>query len=200
MMAKAILNKSGIATKAGDITVYNYDGVTHEYLTSSVEFLALGVGIPANSCTDAPGETKGGFALCRTADLTAWEYVADHRGETVWNTETGEPVSITLPGDYPQGTTTLEPDTPYDKWDGEKWVTDDAVKKSADVKAADLQKTTLIQRAGENISPLQDAVELDMATDEEKGRYDAWRKYRVLLTRVDTSLAPDINWPDPPED
>jgi hypothetical protein len=49
-------------------------------------------------------------------------------------------------------------------------------------------------------SPLQDAVELDMATDEEKSRYDAWRKYRVLLTRVDTSLAPDINWPEPPED
>ena len=33
-----------------------------------------------------------------------------------------------------------------------------------------------------------------------QSRYDAWRKYRVLLTRVDTSLAPDINWPDPPED
>ncbi|EMP4585213.1 tail fiber assembly protein [Enterobacter hormaechei] len=47
---------------------------------------------------------------------------------------------------------------------------------------------------------LQDAVDLDMATDEEKSRYDTWRKYRVLLTRVDTSQAPDINWPDPPED
>lgn len=50
------------------------------------------------------------------------------------------------------------------------------------------------------IEPLQDAVDLDMATDEEKSRYDAWRKYRVLLMRVDTSQAPDINWPDPPED
>ncbi|MGS6381153.1 tail fiber assembly protein, partial [Enterobacter intestinihominis] len=25
-------------------------------------------------------------------------------------------------------------------------------------------------------------------------------KYRVLLNRVDTSKAPDINWPEPPED
>ncbi|MBU4680482.1 tail fiber assembly protein [Cedecea davisae] len=46
----------------------------------------------------------------------------------------------------------------------------------------------------------QDAVELDMATNEEKSRYDAWRKYRVLLTRVDTSQAPDISWPEPPKD
>lgn len=199
-MTKATLNKNGIATKAGDITVFNYDGDTREYLSSSVEFLPVGVGIPAHSCTDEPGDIRSGFAVCRTVDFTVWEYVADHRGETVWETETGEPMSITLPGDYPPGTTTLEPDTPYDKWDGDKWVTDDAAKKSADVKAADLQKTTLIQRAGENISPLQDAVDLGMATDEEKSRYDAWRKYRVLLTRVDTSLAPDISWPEPPKD
>jgi hypothetical protein len=33
-----------------------------------------------------------------------------------------------------------------------------------------------------------------------KSRYDAWRKYRVLLTRVDTSLARILNWPEPPKD
>ncbi|MEH4949531.1 tail fiber assembly protein, partial [Escherichia coli] len=26
----------------------------------------------------------------------------------------------------------------------------------------------------------------------------AWKKYRVLLNRVDTSVAPDIVWPDEP--
>lgn len=30
-MAKATLNKSGIATKAGDVTVFNYDGETREF-------------------------------------------------------------------------------------------------------------------------------------------------------------------------
>ncbi|MBB6978676.1 tail fiber assembly protein, partial [Escherichia coli] len=25
-----------------------------------------------------------------------------------------------------------------------------------------------------------------------------WKKYRVLLMRVDTSTAPDIEWPTPP--
>ncbi|MDY7245649.1 phage tail protein [Enterobacter hormaechei] len=59
-----------------------------------------------------------------------------------------------------------------------------------------LANTAFVQE----IEPLQDAVELDMATEEEKSSYDAWRKYRVLLTRVDTSLAPDIDWPEPPKD
>ncbi len=81
-------------------------------------------------------------------------------------------------------------------------MTDAAVtRKSADLIAdAELRRSTLLSEAGTAISPLQDAVELDMATDEEKSRYDAWRKYRVLLMRVDTSLAPDINWPEPPKD
>lgn len=93
----------------------------------------------------------------------------------------------------------------YHSWDaaGNTWVMTDAAvtRKSADLIAdAELRRSTLLSEAGTAISQLQDAVELDMATDEEKSRYDAWRKYRVLLMRVDTSLAPDINWPEPPKD
>ncbi|MGE9715523.1 tail fiber assembly protein, partial [Escherichia coli] len=89
-MSESKLNSNFIATLAGDITVFNYDGETREYLSSSVEYLAVGVGIPANSCTDEPGESKEDFTIGRSADFTAWEYVADHRGETVYSTETGE--------------------------------------------------------------------------------------------------------------
>ena len=32
MMAKAILNKNGIATNPGEMPVYNYDSETREYL------------------------------------------------------------------------------------------------------------------------------------------------------------------------
>ncbi|EMG9853476.1 tail fiber assembly protein, partial [Escherichia coli] len=27
---------------------------------------------------------------------------------------------------------------------------------------------------------------------------EAWKKYRVLLNRIDTSTAPDIEWPEIP--
>lgn len=52
--------------------------------------------------------------------------------------------------------------------------------------------------ASSKIGVLQDAVELDMATDEEKATLVAWKKYRVMLGRVDLTLEkPD--WPEEPK-
>ncbi|AHE58808.1 phage tail protein [Escherichia coli] len=38
------------------------------------------------------------------------------------------------------------------------------------------------------------SVDLEIATEEETSLLEAWKKYRVLLNRVDTSVAPDIEW------
>ncbi len=97
-MNNAELNSELIATAAGNITVYNYDGETREYISTSTEYLAVGVGIPACSCLDAPGIHKAGYAICRSVDLNSWEYVPDHRGEIVYSTETGDTKEITVPG------------------------------------------------------------------------------------------------------
>lgn len=50
-------------------------------------------------------------------------------------------------------------------------------------------KNSLMQVASEHIAPLQDAVDLEIATEEERSLLEAWNKYRVLLNRVDTSVA-----------
>lgn len=198
-MTQAKLNSELIATVAGDITVFNYDGETREYLSSSVEYLAVGVGLPANSCTDAPGESKEDFAICRTADLTAWEYVADHRGETVYSTETGEAVAITVPGDYPEGTTTQAPVTEYDTWNGSEWVTDTEAQHTAEVAAAEQQKAALLLEAQTTISLWQTELQLGIISDDDKASLIAWMNYIKALQAVDTSAAPDINWPEKPE-
>ncbi|HDK7241116.1 TPA: tail fiber assembly protein [Cronobacter sakazakii] len=198
-MAKATLNKNGIASKAGDITIYNYNGMTREYLTSSVEFLAVGVGIPANSCTDAPVEAKEGFAVCRTASLDGWEYVADHRGETVYDTATGQPVYITSPGEYADDVTTIAPSTPYDKWNGSEWVTDENAQKSGQVREAERQKSALLAEAQSTISLWQTELQLGIISDDDKTILIKWVKYIQALNAVDTSTAPDIRWPVKPE-
>lgn len=72
MSNTAVLDENGIATVAGDITVYHYDEETREYTSSSVEYLALGVGTPAHSCADAPPEAISGYVVCRTATLNGW--------------------------------------------------------------------------------------------------------------------------------
>lgn len=196
----AKLNKSGIATVAGDITVYNYDGETREYLSSAVEFLAVGVGIPAHSCIDAPGKVKEGFTVCRTADGKAWESIADHRSETVYSTETGEAVIISAPGDYPEGTTTLAPPTPYDKWNGSAWVTDTKALHTADVAEAEQKKSALLTEATAIIAPLADAQTGGYIDNADLPRLAEWQRYRYKLTKVDTSTASDISWPPRPEE
>ncbi|WP_333986762.1 tail fiber assembly protein [Providencia huaxiensis] len=63
---------------------------------------------------------------------------------------------------------------------------------------AEQKKQLLLNEASEAIAPLNDAVDLDMATDEEIALLKEWKKYRVLLNRVDTSAEPDIEWPQKP--
>ncbi|MGC0794300.1 tail fiber assembly protein [Pantoea agglomerans] len=45
------------------------------------------------------------------------------------------------------------------------------------------------------IAPLQDAVDISIATDEETNRLSNLKRYRVELSRIDVSKAPDIEWP-----
>ncbi|TNH44713.1 tail fiber assembly protein [Photorhabdus luminescens] len=63
---------------------------------------------------------------------------------------------------------------------------------------AKFQKQQLIAEATNQIAPLQDAMDLNMASDEEKTQLEAWKKYQISLSRIDVTLAPDINWPKKP--
>ncbi|MGP3592944.1 tail fiber assembly protein [Vagococcus sp. WN89Y] len=197
-MINAKLNNEYIATEAGDITVYNFDGKTREYLSSAVEFLAVGVGIPANSCIDKPGKDKEGFAICRREDLTTWEYVADRRGETVYSTDTGEKIVVSLPGSYPKNTTTQMPATPYDKWNGSEWVTDSDAQQAAQKHAAAQQKSALLAEAQSTINIWQTELQLGIITDKDKASLIAWLAYIKDLQKVNPDAAPEITWPDRP--
>ncbi|QVL21567.1 tail fiber assembly protein [Pseudomonas qingdaonensis] len=50
------------------------------------------------------------------------------------------------------------------------------------------------------IAPLQDAVDLDDATEAEATALKAWKKYRVALNRLpeQAGYPTDIDWPAPP--
>ena len=198
-MEQAILGKDGYALNDGEIIVHNYDGETREYISTSTEYLAVGVGIPACSCLDAPGTHKAGYAICRSVDLNSWEYVPDHRGEVVYSTETGDTKEITVPGDYPENTTTIAPLTPYDKWDGEKWVTDTEAQHASNVSAAEQQKTNLLNAANSKISLWQTELQLGIISDEDKESLISWIGYIKTVKETDTSTAPDIEWPLPPQ-
>ncbi|EGC2433409.1 MULTISPECIES: tail fiber assembly protein [Enterobacterales] len=61
------------------------------------------------------------------------------------------------------------------------------------------QQTYLRTVADNEIAWRQDAVDAGIATDEEMSDLTAWRRYRVLLMRIDTSDIQNIIWPEPPK-
>ncbi|EMQ4857619.1 tail fiber assembly protein [Morganella morganii] len=85
-----------------------------------------------------------------------------------------------------------------DKKGNPAWVDIPLPTKEELIANAETKKQMLMAEATIAITPLHDAVDLGMATPEEESALEEWKKYRVLLNRVDTSSAPDINWPVKP--
>lgn len=68
------------------------------------------------------------------------------------------------------------------------------------VAQADAKKATLFSDAATQVAPLQDAADIDDATEDELAQLKAWKVYRVALNRINTSKAPDVEWPKKPEE
>lgn len=66
------------------------------------------------------------------------------------------------------------------------------------VSQAESQKVQLAAAAEQSIRPLERAKQLGIATAEELAALTEWERYSVFLMRVDTSKAPDIDWPTVP--
>ncbi|MCW2485708.1 tail fiber assembly protein [Candidatus Symbiopectobacterium sp. NZEC127] len=194
----AELGKNGLSKKAGWITVYHVNQATGEYQSASMEYLMLGVGLPAYSYPDEPELPPVGQALHRSADGKSWAFSPDYRGQTVYNTETRQEQTVTQFGDLPDNVTLLKPESDFDVWDGKKWVLDEAAQAAAARNVAEQELASRKATAASRINELMYAVNLDMATDEEKSALTEWQKYAVLLSRVDVNAA-DIEWPEQPE-
>lgn len=67
------------------------------------------------------------------------------------------------------------------------------------LEVAQQQKNTLLSTASAAIERLQDAIDIDDASDEEASLWKTWKQYRLALNRLDLSSAPNIEWPQPPE-
>ncbi|WP_326902802.1 tail fiber assembly protein [Kosakonia cowanii] len=56
-------------------------------------------------------------------------------------------------------------------------------------------KASLISLATNSIDPLQDAVDLDEATEAEVALLKAWKQYRVAINRINANTPERISWP-----
>ncbi|EMF0916406.1 MULTISPECIES: tail fiber assembly protein [Providencia] len=194
-----VIGQDGYVSNNGWLKTYYINEATREYIGATMEYVTIGGGLPAGAYLDAPElPEKPDVAIIRSADEQSWLHVADHRGKTAYNTETRQPVEVDFMGDLPETLTLLEPKTEFDKWNGKKWVTDTEAQKAALIAQAEQEKSQRLDEANNMLTYLQDSIDTGLATDEEAAALQAWKKYRVLLNRVDTSLAPNIEWPEKP--
>ena len=61
-----------------------------------------------------------------------------------------------------------------------------------------INKDNLLSEANEKIKILEDIIELEMQEANEEEQLKAWKRYRILLTRIDVNQS-DIEWPVKPE-
>jgi Caudovirales tail fibre assembly protein. len=192
----AVLDDNGLTISAGWAVVYNVDD-NGEFLHATYQYLPVGVGVPANSYLDAPHDVDENRAIIHNGQQ--WTYPADFRGQLIYSTETGEKTTVTFVGEIPPDYTLLEPTSEFDSWDGEKWVLDTDKQQQHYINVATAQKKQLLGDANEQIEYLQDAIDADIATDNEKTLFAEWKKFRVLLNRIDVNQAPNIDWPNKPK-
>ncbi|EHZ6871931.1 tail fiber assembly protein [Providencia rettgeri] len=193
---KAQLDEQGLATIAGWVEVYLCDPMTREYIRASLDNVPFGGSVVADAYLDKPElPTKENIAIVRSEDEKSWSYLADYRGKMAFNTETRQPTEINFIGELPSFLTLLAPKTEFDKWNGKKWVTDTEAKKAALVAQAEQEKAQKLGEANATIMYLQDAIEVGLDDDDYDAKLKAWKTYRVYLNRIDTTTAPDIEWP-----
>lgn len=171
--------QGGMGTKAHDLFVLPLCRKHHNELHTDI----------------APPDIPAGFVAVFNSDKASWHLDEDHRGKTVYDVASGDALFISELGPLPENVTWLSPEGEFQKWNGTAWVKDAEAEKLFRIREAEETKNSLMQVASEHIAPLQDAVDLEIATEEETSLLEAWKKYRVLLNRVDTSTAQDIEWP-----
>lgn len=181
------------------ITIYNLSASTNEFIGKGDGYIPANTGLPAYSTDIAPPTVKDGFVAVFNPESDKWSLVEDHRGKTVYDIHTGQATTIIQLGKLPDDVVSVAPEGHFVKWDGEKWVHDADAEKTAQIAQATQQKESLLAMAASKIAPLQDAVDLDIATEEEAALLLAWKKYRVLLSRIKSEDAPNIKWPSKPE-
>lgn len=154
--------------------------------------------VPGFSTLDAPPAPIEGKVACRI-EHTQWEQLEDNRG-TIYSTDSGQPREHAVLGPLPDGFTVSPRPSEHHVWQDEAWAFDEQSARTAFISAAVLERNRLQAEATTRIAPLQDAADLEDATEAERVELDAWKRYRIALNRVSLqdSYPKAIKWPSSP--
>lgn len=175
-------NMTTTTPPASNIKVYGYMPDTLVYIGSAD---AMVDAMPANCTTVAPDAAPpAGYILTFDLQEQVWQETEDHRGETVYSTDTAQSVYITAIGPYPDGTTTIAPAVPFPVWNGDEWVTDTTVQANSNVRRNVAAYRELMQSVNLSLCPLNAAVAQNQTlTTDQQDTLSALRLFAVELAQ-----------------
>lgn len=188
------LNASGFAAESGYLRCHTCHPKTGEYMGECDEFISQFTGLPGWAFTDGPqGDIASEMVWVRGTE--GWEQVADHRGKMAYDTETHAACQIDKLGELPIGKTLLPPGSPFDRWDGQSWIKDEAAERQAEFKAVLAEQANRIANANQQIAIIKPAVDGGYAKPEHTQLLSDWQRYRYELTMV----TEQAGWPASPQ-
>lgn len=193
-----LFDKNGNATETHTVTVSGFDSITGEFVNTYDVRIFAGTGIPGFSTLTLAPAADAGHVVCWNG--SEWQQVIDLRGSTAYETATGDAVVVKELGPLADELTSVVPNTPYDSWDGTKWVTDTEIAKKVAIEKEEQQRSVLLFSTNNYISDRQwpGKAAIGRLKGDELTQYNLWLDYLDALYAVDTSTAPDIDWPQPP--
>lgn len=181
--------------------IYHYYQNTGEFITAGMadpDPLTEGNWlIPAHATEIKPPKEKSGYVVCFINGQ--WEYIRDYRGSTAYSKADRQSIDVDFVGELPDTLTLSEPETDFDEWNGEKWVTDIQAKKDSELEAEEAQKQFLIAESMEKTQLWQTQLMLGIITDEDKASLREWMLYVQKVQTTDISTAPNTHWPAKPQ-
>ena len=172
---------------------YYYDN-TNEFRPYTHQLDANDDTMPPDNALRVAPEFRSGHYPCEKNG--EWILIEDHREKTAYNIETQEAIEIDYLGKIKAGFTLLQP-FEFCKWNGEKWVLDEEQKKSFIIKLNQSKLANLLSDANSEIEILNDKIELEIATDDDKKQLKKWKLYRIQLKSIDTNKL-NIEFPAKP--
>ncbi len=196
----AQFDENGLAVIPGWVKIYRAHPYTREYIGAAMDNVPYGGSVVGDAYLDEPEiPLVPNMAIVRASDGKSWLHVPDYRGSVAYDKETMQQTEITAPGELPDHLTLVAPETPFDKWNGKKWVTDKAEKQEYEAAAAERQKQSLLAEAEQTIALLERKVRLGMATDEDKETLTRWEIFSVNVIDTDISTGINTNFPQKPQ-
>ncbi|ROM99169.1 tail fiber assembly protein [Pseudomonas brassicacearum] len=156
----------------------------------------LGVQLPSNAVElpEELAEPENGF-------VWAWangapEAVRDRRC-TVFQTQTGVSTTWEQLGELPEGFTDKPWPGQYYVWLDGDWKLDQSAKAAAELASVLKERDSRLRDAAMRIAPLQYAVDLGDATQQEQSALLDWKRYCVALNRIEQQAGYplEVEWP-----